>query len=780
MFAGVALCGNVSPFIEGSDAYGAMARKIMKPLLTDDMLLGEADGGQGVVHARERNLFEFAKAAWRYRWLALWILLLALSGAVAFVVAMPRQYTAEAVLQLDTSDTEYADFEAVVSQQDVDELAVASEIYVLASYPVALQVVNELGLIDDAEFNPSLREPSYFAGLIDNVVNLLPTDDAAASGLEPTVSTSAEGGQADEVRVADNLLKNLSVWNEGRSYTIFASFQSEDREKAAEIVNTFAKVYLQRQLDTNSETTQQVSSWLGQRLEEARRQVRDAEAKIEAYREENQLVNISGENGLDSQQLSQINLQLAEESVKRSELDARLTRARELMAEGNAYSIPEVINSPVIQQLRAEATVLDRRRAELAATLGDNHPTMVAVQSDRERLDSKIDSEVINIVEGLSAEHKVAVARQAKLRKSLGELRQTVGNVERANVKLQELEREAETNRTLLQSLATRRGQTLALQDAQQSHAELVAMAVPPLKPSHPNKIAAFGLSLAGWLGLSLLLITVIEYRDRDRLRTPVQLQRLFGLPCYGMVPELGTEANKGWFSWRGRANKDSQAIHDGAVGRVRNAIFRDRPDQTSRMTVLVSSSLPEEGKSTFSVALARAFASTGRQTLLIDTDIHRPMIKTMLELGDLPKDDDKPGRVRQVKGAKGKLDALLLAGLVDDEPTGDKILSPALRDLIKETASSYDVTVIDTPPVVLMDDASMLADLADTIVYLVRWNETPIEAVRTGVARLRSAESGAPIRMVLSRTDLARHARFGYKDESYFSEQYGYYYSRA
>ena len=755
----------------------------MKPLLSENMLLGEADGDQGVVQARERNLFEFAKVAWRRRWMALSILLLALSGAIVFVVAMPRQYTAEAVLQLDTSDTEFADFEAVVSQQDVDELAVASEIYVLASYPVALRVVDELGLTEDPEFNPSLSEPSYLAGLINDVaevvVDWMPTDSATAMGVAPAVAISAEGGEVDEIKVAANLLKNLSVWNEGRSYTIFASFHSKDRKKAAEIVNTFAEVYLQRQLDTNSETTKRVSSWLGQRLEAARQQVRDAEAKVEAYREENQLVNLGAEGSLDSQQLSQINLQLAKVSVKRSELEARLKRARELMANGTAYSIPEVISSPVIQQLRSEATVLDRRRAELASTYGENHPTMTAAQSEISRLESKVDAEVVNIVEGLSAELNVAVARQSKLRTSLAKLREAVGDVDRANTKLQELEREAETSRTLFQSLATRRGQALALQDAQQSYAQLVAPAVPPLKPSHPNKVAAFGLSLAGWLGFSLLLITALEYRDRDRLRTPVQLQRLFGLRCYGMVPELGTEANKGWFSWLGRRNKESEAIHDGAVRRVRNAVFRDVPNKAP-MTVLVSSSLPEEGKSTFSVALAQAFTSAGRKTLLIDTDIHRPMIRNMLPLEDLSADDDRPGHVRQAKGSKGKLDVLLMAGLIEDEPTGDKILSPELHDLVRDTASSYDVTVIDTPPVVLMDDASMLADLADTIIYLVRWNETPIEAVRTGLARLRSAESGAPIGMVLSRTNLARHARLGYKDESYFTEQYGHYYSRS
>ncbi|MGI9501938.1 MAG: Wzz/FepE/Etk N-terminal domain-containing protein, partial [Geminicoccaceae bacterium] len=117
----------------------------MKPLLTDELLHGEVNESREPVHHRERNLFEFAQAIWRRRLLVLTILALALLGGVGFILAMPKQYTAQAILQLNSPDTEFAEFEAVVSQQDVDELAVGSEIYVVASYPVALQVVDRLG-----------------------------------------------------------------------------------------------------------------------------------------------------------------------------------------------------------------------------------------------------------------------------------------------------------------------------------------------------------------------------------------------------------------------------------------------------------------------------------------------------------------------------------------------------------------------------------------------------------------------------------------------------------
>ena len=747
----------------------------MEPLLTDKLLRGEADEGQGALLNRERNLFEFARSVWRRRLLVSAIVVLSLLGGAGLIATMPSQYTAEAVLQLKTSNTDFADFDAVVSQQDTDELAVGSEIYVLASYPVALRVIDRLGLIDDPEFNPFLREPSVLAALLTKIAgSWMQTDEAAAVPLD-----LSETGTIAKMNVAANLLENLLVWNEGRSYTIFASFRSEDRVKAAEIANAFAEAYLQRQLDTNTETTENVSIWLDRRLEAVRQQVHAAEARIEAYRTENQLVDLGAEGSLARQQLSQINRQLAEVSVKRSDLEARLSRAHHLIANDNTYSIPEVIASSVVQQLRNKTTALDRRRTEIASIFGANHPDMKTIQADIELSERKVDAEIVNIVGGIAAELEVVIGRQSKLGDTLARLKTAVGNVDKANTKLRDLEREAEASRALFQSLATRREQALALQDAQQTFARLVAPAVPPLKPSHPNKIAALGLSLAGSLGVSFLLIAAFEYRDRDLLRTPTQIEHMFGLPCYGMIPEFSEGSSKGWFSWLRREAIDSFAVQGDAVRRVRNALHRNVP-KTSSLSIMVISSLPSEGKTTFSTLLAQVIANAGQRTLLVDADIHRPSIARMLELDNPPADEAQPKHLRRIHTAKGGFDVLLLAEVIEKDADDKDPIACELPMRIKETAQHYDAVIIDTPPVVLMDDASLLADIADSIIYLVRWNKTPVEAVQTGIARLRSKETRPPVGLVLTRTDLARHARFGHKDESYFSEQYGYYCSRT
>lgn len=823
----------------------------MNPLLTNDLLRDEIGEGQGLAQARERNLFEFAQIVWRHRRLALTIMGIAIGGAIGVIIVSPEEYTAQAILQLDTSNTEFADFNAVVSQQDVDELAVGSEIHVLASYPVALRVVDQLGLTNDPEFNPLLRDKSFselgeeilselgeeiqyfLSGLFDYVVHgqaeieeappegvtNRATDDPKKSQTEtfeavhgagnesvPAVPTSGnlpgknrqdplvaiQDGERDKAAadhinevtrtsVAANLLENISVWNEGRSYTIFASFRSEDRVKAANIVNAFAENYLARQLESNSETTEKVSLWLSRRLNQVRQQVRAAEAKIEAFRENNQLVDVGASGSLAGQQLNQINQQIAETSVKRSELEARSARARGQLKANAPYSIPEVLSSPVIQQLRSEATTLERRRVELALTFGSNHPTMIALQAELEKLERKLDNEVENIVNGLAAELNVILARESKLSESSGKLKGAVGDVDRANARLGELKRDAEASQVLFLGLAKRYEETLALQDAQQAYAHLVAPAVPPIKPSHPNKVAVLGVSLVLGGALTMILITVLEYRGRERLRTTAQLEQLFGLPCHGILPEFDGGKGKRWFNRFRRPDEEGQNVQGRAIRRIKNAMWRSMPDKKPRL-VMVTSSLPSEGKSTLSTGLAHSFADAGQKTLVVDADIHRPSLRKILELDPTSTETNKPGH-HAVWNSNGKLSVLLLAEMPRIKSIGPELDEndyPVLYELIQEAAADYDVVVVDTPPVVLTDDATILMRLADSIIYLVRWNETPNEAVQAGLIRMRNASARQPIGLVLSRVDLAKHARYGYKDESYFSKQYGSYYSTS
>ncbi|MGI9506395.1 MAG: GumC family protein, partial [Geminicoccaceae bacterium] len=642
------------------------------------------------------------------------------------------------------------------------------------------QVVDRLGLIDDPEFNPSLREPSTLARHFYEIAgDWMRTDGAAATGALAAAANPSETDQIAKINVAANVLENLSVWNEGRSYTIFTSFHSEDSAKAAEITNAFVDAYMQRQLDADAETTERVSSWLDRRLKQARRQVRVAEAEIEAFREANQLVDLGEEGSLARQQLGEINRQLAEVGARRSDLEARLSHGLELIANDSPFGIPEVIASSVVQQLRSEVAVLDRRRAEISSIYGSNHPERKAIEAEITRLERKVEVEVANIMKGMTAELDVTLDRLSRLDGSLATLTTTVGDVDKANAKLRELEREADASRALFESLAKRNEQAAALQDAQQSYAVLVAPAVPPHEPSHPNKIAVAGLSMAIGLGFSLLLIAVFEYRDRDRLRTPGQLEGAFGLPCYGMAPELGSASSRSWFSWLKRDPIDGVAVHTGAIRRIRNAVYRDSQGK-SPFLIMVTSSLPAEGKSTFSAEIAQAFVGAGQRTLLVDADVHRLRISKLLELEDPSADDAGEVDLRRAITTKGRLDVLLLTKAVNKDAEDEDLAAHKLLLRIERQAQDYDVVVIDTPPVVLMDDASLIADIADSVVYLVRWNKTPIEAVQTGIGRLRSSQTRPPIGLVLSRTDLARHVRFGHKDESYFSEQYGYYYRRA
>lgn len=763
----------------------------MKPLLSDNLLRGEVEEKQDLVEIRERSLFDLLSTVWRRRKLALTILVIALGVAVILIKTLPEKYTAEAILQLNTQSTEFADFDNVVTQRDADEYAVASEVHAFASYPVAIRVVDRLDLMNDPEFNDLLHDDPLndVHGTIGSYIGSFWTTADAADPITNTSDLAQSGtgtpnalDETAKINVAANLLKNLSVWDEERSFTIFASFISEDRLKAATILNTFAQVYLQRQLETTAETTGRVNDWLNERLEEVREEVRIAEAKIEAYRQENQLLNqtANGAGSLAGQQLNQINQEMVEINVRRTSLEAQLARARQQLENGSPFSIPEVIVSPVIQQMRADTIALDRQRTEFASIYGDNHPTMKAIITEAQRLQAKVNAEVSNIVDGIASELNVVVDRQIKLKEAVVKLRSAVGDVDRTTTKLRELERDAEASQALFQSLANRREQAQALEDAQQAVARLVAPAVPPKKPSQPKHVAVIGASLAAGIVVIFLLVAVLEFTDKKRVRSATDLEDLIGLPCFGSVPEVNDTPARGLFGWRKSSENDSYLIHANAVRKIKNSTIRGNIGGSTAF-ILVTSSLPAEGKSTLAADFAKCLADGERNTLLVDADIHRPTQKNRFDLDALkPKDGHE--NLYEISDKNAHFDVLFLEKITDEKDglaKGDISGTTVLQDHILDAGKGYDVVVIDTPPVVLMDDATMLSGIAHSILYLVRWNETPVEAVKTGLNRLCNI-SGQPekIGMILSRVDLQQHLRSGVRDESYFATQYSHYYS--
>jgi polysaccharide biosynthesis transport protein len=698
----------------------------------------------------------------RYRViLAVMVIVTATSAAV--ILQLTPRYAAEASLLLDMRKTQVVDLQSVVSGLPPDNAAVRSEVEVLVSATIAEAVAKKMNLAALPEFNPKLRPPSMFAELgqgLHDIFPLIGVDAKPTDDLDPAQS---------ELTEATRLLQGRTeASNDGRSYVLRVRSESENPQLAAALANAYADTYLNAQLEAKFEAVRRANDWLNDHLTDLRKQVEVADRAVEAFRSEHKLTQTRGET-VTGQQLSELNSQLIIASADRAQKEASLRQIQDQLRAGGVDAAAQVLASPLIQQLRKEETDLRGQEAQLATRYRPAHPTMINIKAQEHDLEQKIADEINKVVRGIAGDVTAARARETSLRQGLDQLQKSSALLDQTTVQLQELERQAEASRTLYENFLNRFKETTAQQDIQQPDARLIAAARVPPAPIYPRTWMLIGLSVIGSVLLGLGAAFGAEQLDNG-FRTGEQLERIGRVTSLGLLPAL-----RGRESPHEAVVKHPTAPYSEAIRSIRTALRYSAIDNPPKV-VLVTSSLPGEGKSATALSLARSVARSGGKALLIDCDLRRPSIAKLLNAegttGILSLFEPSPDidAAIQVDAASGMHFVSSAAGTSNPQ---DLLGSKQLQAVIQALRPRYDMIVLDTPPILAVSDALILSHLVDTSIFLVRWGQTPRRVVLGALRSLR--QNGGPLAgVVLSRVDLRRHATYGYGDSGYFYGQYG------
>jgi polysaccharide biosynthesis transport protein len=702
------------------------------------------------------------------------ILVITLLAVVAVFVLKPK-YSAETSLLLDSRKTNVIDLEAVVSGIQPEAPAIRSEVDVLRSRQLMAKVVDKLGLAGNPDFNTALTEDgtslsARIAGWRQAFTGLL--TELGVGPPPPPVLTPQEEHERTLMLLIDKLLDNLVVANDARSYTIKLTYTAPSPELAARIVNTVADLYLVDQLDAKFEATKRANSWLSDRVTELRNQVTAAEQAVQTYREQNKL-SIADAKGtsISTQQLGELNSQLILGSADRAQKEARLRQFQESAKTGTIdANTSEVMSSPLIAQLRGQETEVLRKQADLAAHYGPRHPAIINVEAELRDVRKQIAQEINKLIGNLAQEVQVARIREQTLQQNLADLQKRSAQTNGAEVKLHELEREAQASRTLYESFLQRFKETAEQQDLQQADARVIAKADVPIDPSFPNKKLFVALAFLGSALIGVLSAILIERMDNG-FRSGEQVERLTGISGLGMVPivsgRLGPKPEE--YVLR----KPSSAFAE-SIRSIRTALLYSHVDRPPR-AVLVTSAVPEEGKSLLSLALARSSAKAGQRVLLIDTDLRRPKIGKLLKASNAATLAELFAGQKQVeevinRDPESGLD--FICGRPGMPNPQDLLGSQHMRDFVRSIAQHYDLVILDSPPVLAASDALVLSRIVDATIFVVRWEETPRQVVIGSLKQLQSV-GGAIAGVVLSRVNVKKHARFGYGDHGYYYGTY-------
>ncbi|CAA7615415.1 Protein-tyrosine kinase [Candidatus Terasakiella magnetica] len=706
---------------------------------------------------------------WRSKALVIGCVLLGLVPTVLYLIQATPLYTAEVKLMVEgpeASEMLMLDRTMPV-RQSPSEALVTTEADILQSNMLLRRLIDRLHLAGDPEFNRRLREPKPLELVltwINPVAWLAEFTPGDKAGL------SAESlADMERARVATVLRNQLKVQSQRRSFVISAQFSSEGREKARLIANTLAELYLDDRLEASFENSRRITAWLGERLENLRRDVATAEAAAEQYRS---LYNLRRKGDrqatVTDQQMSELNSRLIIARTELAQKQAKLDQARSLIrTHGTVETAADVLQSQLIQKLREQETTLLRAISEAAKNYGDRHPKIVGYQADLVQLRSKIGDEVRKYADSIANEVEVAATGVNTLQRALDGLRGQTNLAGEAEVKLRELERQAEVSRALYESFLSRFKRDSDQERVQRANARVISPASIPTSASSPHKFAALVTAFLISLTLGIALVFILDRLD-NAVRSADEAEELTGLSTLAVIPiHHGASDNL----IQDLADRPRSALAD-SIRSLRVTLNLGDAAAPVR-TIMVTSSMPKEGKTFVAQSLAAALARVEKRVLLIDGDLHRPRLQAALRVeGDLGLAQVLAGLARfedaVVREIAPGLDFLSAGNF---KGVADLVNIPSIEVLLAGLTPLYDRIVIDLPPVLALADPRIFTGFADRVVYVVKWNSTPRDAIRSGLKLLQEADV-AVHGLVLSQVDQRKYARYAYGD-------YGNYYGR-
>ena len=704
------------------------------------------------------------------------VAVLVLSAVVIFTFQQTPRYTATAGVMIDPQKQHVVNVSEVMSGLGTDSTAIDTEVQILKSRSLAELVVKDLKLDQDPEFNPSLKRKGGLAGLLSIGRAAAPLTVQANA---PAVSQRIHQG------VVDRLLGGLSVKRLALTYVIQLSYTSTSPFKAATLANAFANGYLVQGLDAKFDATKQANEWLNGKVADLRKQVTDAETAVEQYKIANNLMSANGQS-LTESEISTLDQQAAGARAALAEQEARLSTAKAQLAHGsNGEDVGEAMSSAVIQQLQAQRAAQTQKIADLSGRYGDAHPEMLKAKRQLADIDSQIRAEIQRIISGLEAQTQVARQRAASVEASVSHSKGSLAVNDRASIRLNELTRNAESVKALYESFLNRFKETSASAGLEQSDARVVSLAEVPNYPSYPKKgsniLIGLILGLAAGVGAAFLA----EMLDSG-MTTAEDVERVLEIPFLGSVPALASTIDPVKDGTAAPSLSPIDYIVEKPLSSFAEA-FRNlrasvlfskvgRPVQV----VMITSSLPGEGKTTTAIGLARTMAISGGRVVLVDCDLRLRGVKVML------KDEPKVGLLDVLNGS-----ATLDEALVYDAPSGAMILplarstytpkdvfgTDAMRELLLELRGRFDTIILDTAPVLPVADTRVLASSADVVILLARWRKTARKATESALKLLTSVDAyvaGA----AMTQVDMRAQARYGYGDPGYYYRAYKKYYT--
>jgi succinoglycan biosynthesis transport protein ExoP len=703
---------------------------------------GYSDAGYGYGYggesATQRTLQDYLLILRERIWYIVVVFLVVFSSSLVFTLSQPKIYQGAASVQIFRRDPVVMQSQAVID--------------------------NEVRSAEDLNTQVKVLESGT---IIDKVADRIKGDD-----LRAFLAPYEKGDTGEPLSVPTLLLKNRKIVPQRLSLVIAVQYEHSDPQIAAKVAEFFVDEYISYNARMRIEGSLKAYEELKIQADEQRRKVDEFAAKLQAYREKNNLISLDSRKDIVNETLKKLNLDASDAKTKLSAAEIRWTQVKERMASGGELTdLPFIASNELIIDLSKKLADKAIEVSQLRKRYRENHPTLSQAVQSLNQTEAEYKRAVAAAAAAIESEYQNALRNDQQSRAALDAQQAESLATDRFAGEYNQIDREMKMNEQFLQSLQARMKETSMTSTIETQNARIIDHAQPPKRPVSPNIPLNLGLGFLGGIGLGLAFAFFVAYVD-DRVKSSFDIEAIVGVPLIGIIPEIK----------RMEQQDKAQIVVNNADRQVAEAFLtlhsslRLKDESKNAKVILTTSTIPGEGKSFLSTNIALTFAAHGERVVVVDCDLRKPNIHKSFRVENLK------GVIDVITGT-APLDDVIVRNLhpnFDVIPAGGRAKNPTqilnsknFELMISDLKKRYDRVFIDTPPLAAVSDAMIVLPLCDGSIFTIFFNKVRRKAAQFAAKKL--LEANVPVfGAVLNGLNLAVS---GYYYSQYYDKSYKDYY---
>jgi len=571
--------------------------------------------------------------------------------------------------------------------------------------------------------------------------------------------------------LTDLVLSNMEVEVGKGSNILKVHYYSDNPQIAAGMANCIASAYIEHNLDIRVKPFRDAVEWLSGRMIESRAKVEESEKVVQKYKEGKGIVSFESRENVITQKLQELMTQLVHAESKRQETEVRYKQIQSVSSDPELLAtVPDIMNNLVIQGLRTEELSIKRKLSDLNEKYGPKHPLMIRAKTELDTVQKNLIAEARKMENAAKTEYDISRGREESLRRTIDEQKTVVLDLGRKAIEYGVIAGESVSNKQFYELLLKKLQEASLSSGINVSNAQIVDGASIPGAPIRPDRTQNVLLAMiAGLLG-GIFAAFFVEYMD-DTVKTPEDIEKVLALPFLGYVPTTNAEEGPIYmFSGPHAAVAESYRT-------IRTSVMLSSVEEQPLQVLLVTSSTPNEGKTTTATNLAVAMAQMGERVLLIDTDMRRHNLHKIFGLDNLIGISDMVIDHANVATAIRTLSHIpnlhvITGGTLAPNPS-ELLGSHSMRELIASLRTTYDRIILDSPPLMAFSDSLVLSRIADGVVFVVWGGKTGKDLIKKSTQGIAGV-NGRILGVVLNNVSMTK------KNSYYYNPYYTSYYDKG